>query len=102
MVVHAAQGMDLILTPSGWYGETESSEARGLQAALKEAEQTAEERLFVVQVEEVRRSSNVHRTAFFGWRSGKEELDTVMGRMAKLHEEMAKTNPIPPGTQGPT
>ena len=34
------------------FGETESSEAWGLQAALKEAERTAKERPLVVQVEE--------------------------------------------------
>ena len=81
-------------------GETESLEARGLQAALKEAERAAKERPLAVQVEEcqafIKRSQN--RLARLEEQRAREqqELDAAMGRMAKFREEMAQSIPVPP------
>ena len=81
-------------------GETESSEARGLQAALKEAERTAKERPFAVQVEEcqafIKRSQN--RLVRLEEERAREqsELDAAMARMAKFRAEMAQSIPVAP------
>ena len=79
-------------------GETESAEARGLQAALKGAERSAKERPLAIQVEEcqafIKRSQN--RIARLEEERAREqqELDAAMG--------LAKSIPVVPTVPGPT
>ena len=87
-------------------GETESAEARGLQAALKGAERSAKERHLAIQVEEcqafIKRSQNRIARLEEERAREKQELDAAMGRMAKFQEEMAKSIPVVPIVPGPT
>ena len=85
-------------------GDTESTEVRGLQAALKEAERSAKERPFAIQVEEcqafIKRSQN--RIVRLEEQRVREQQDAAMGCMAKLQEEMANSIPVVPTVPGPT
>ena len=90
-------------------GETESVEARGIQATLKETERAAKERPLAVQVEECKafiKRSQKNRLAPLEEQRAREqqELDVAMGRMAMLREEMAQSIPVapPPATSSVT
>ena len=86
-------------------GETESTEARGLQAALKGAERSAKERPLAVEVEEcqfIKRSQNRLARLEEQRVSEQQELDAAIGRMAKFQEEMAKSIAVVPTAPGPT
>ena len=80
----------------GRIGRTESLEARGFQAALKEAERAAKERPLAIQVEEcqafIKRSQNrLEERA-----KEQQELDVAMGRMAKFREQPATSSATQP------
>ena len=74
-------------------GDTESTEARALQAALKGAEEC---QAFI------KRSQNRLARLEEQRVSAQQELDATMGRMAKFQEEMAKSIPVVPTAPGPT
>ena len=78
-------------------GEGDSTEVRGLQAALKDARRAAQDRPLAAQVEEcqafIQRSQR--RLARLEEERAKEqaELDAALGRMARFREEMARAVP---------
>ena len=92
--------VDRLETALAALGETESAEARGLHAALKEAQRAAQERPLAAQVEEcqafIKRSQA--RLARLEQEQVREqkELDAALARMARFREEMTRAVPVVP------
>ena len=81
-------------------GEDDSTEVRGLQAALQEARRAAQDRPMAAQIEEcqafIERSQRRLARLEEEQTKEKEQLDAAQRRMARFREEMART--VPPTT----
>ena len=76
-------------------GEEDSAEILGLQAALKEARRTAQDRPLAAQVEEcqafIQRSQRRLERLQEEQVKEQQQLDTALARMARFREEMGRT-----------
>ena len=100
--------VDRLETALAALGETESAEARGLHAALKEAQRAAQERPLAAQVGEcqafIKRSqARLARLEQEQVRQQKE-LDAALARMVRFREEMIRAVPVvlPPAESNST
>ena len=75
-------------------GDGDSEEIRGLQAALKEARRSAQDRPLAVQVEEcqafIQRSQKRLQRLQEEQAREQQQLDNALSRMARIREEMAR------------